>query len=80
MLDFPGGSGSENAAASASDTGSGTETPDGPLLHAYSRTVSEVVEKIAPSVVRLDVRRGQRLRDTLHFAEAVVHQVQEPMQ
>jgi len=31
---------------------------DGPLLDLYSRTVADVVERVAPSVVRLDIRRG----------------------
>jgi S1-C subfamily serine protease len=37
-----------------------TVTPgdDGALLDAYSRTVTEVVEGISPSVVRLDIRHG----------------------
>jgi S1-C subfamily serine protease len=35
---------------------------DGPLLDAYSRRVTEIVEKVGPAVVRLDIRRanGQR--------------------
>jgi len=31
---------------------------DGLLLDSYSRTVAEVVERVSPSVVRLDVRHG----------------------
>src|ERR1700733_2673973 len=41
-----------------------TVTPgdDGALLDAYSRTVTEVVEGISPSVVRLDIRHGDGKR------------------
>ena len=31
---------------------------DGALLDAYSRTVSDVVDRVGPAVVRIDVRRG----------------------
>jgi S1-C subfamily serine protease len=35
---------------------------DAALLDAYSRSVTEVVERIGPSVVRLDIRRGDGKR------------------
>lgn len=35
---------------------------DSPLLDAYSKTVTNVVERVGPSVVRLDIRRGDGKR------------------
>ncbi|HRF84832.1 MAG TPA: hypothetical protein PLO34_10470, partial [Pseudoxanthomonas sp.] len=32
---------------------------DGALLDAYSTAVSDVVDRVGPAVVRIDVRRGQ---------------------
>jgi S1-C subfamily serine protease len=32
---------------------------DGPLFDAYSKTVAGVVERVSPSVVRLDIRHGE---------------------
>ncbi|WP_034994144.1 S1C family serine protease [Beijerinckia mobilis] len=38
---------------------SGDENRDAPLLDAYSRSVTQVVETLAPSVVKLDIKNGQ---------------------
>ncbi len=36
----------------------GDTAPDAALLDSYSRTVTDVVERVSPSVVRLDIRHG----------------------
>ncbi len=47
--------------AAAPEATSGSDPPqpaDGELLDAYSRAVIDVVERVGPAVVRLDIRRG----------------------
>ena len=46
---------SESPASSADDT----QDADFPLLDAYSRTVSGIVDKVGQSVVRIDLLNGQ---------------------
>ncbi len=40
-------------------------TTDGELLDAYSRTVVDVVEKVSPSVVKIDIKRKMMVRQSL---------------
>ena len=39
---------------------SAEEAPDAALLDDYSRSVTDVVDRVGPSVVRIDVKRGGR--------------------
>src|ERR1700689_5750257 len=49
-------------AAAAGRAPEDSRREDGALLDAYSRAVTEVVERVSPSVVRLDVRHGDGRR------------------
>ncbi|HLH11248.1 MAG TPA: trypsin-like peptidase domain-containing protein [Methylovirgula sp.] len=49
--------------SSGQPAGAGANVPaDAALLDAYSRTVTDVVERVAPSVVRLEVQHGEGRR------------------
>jgi S1-C subfamily serine protease len=49
-------------ASSDMDAGQDNEPSDNSLLDAYSKSVTRVVERVGPSVVRLDIRRGDGRR------------------
>ena len=61
MFDLPASSSNDVSTASEAETLS-AERDSPPLLDAYSRTVSAVVEEASPSVVRIDVLRGDGSR------------------
>jgi S1-C subfamily serine protease len=48
----------DDAPAGSPDTGVAGATDDGALLDSYSRTLVDVIDRVGPAVVRIDVKRG----------------------
>jgi S1-C subfamily serine protease len=62
LLDERSEAAAETAVKTPGEPAAAAAPSDGALLDAYSKSVSDVVEKVGPSVVRLDIRHGDGRR------------------